>query len=204
MIPAVILAAGASTRVGRPKALLPVSRDGETFLARLLRTFSEAGSDDLIVVVGAFAQPICEAIGRLPVLARVVENRAYERGQLSSLVAGLDVVDRPGVNAVMVMPVDMPLVNVATVRAVVEAYHRQPHAVVRPASGGRHGHPVLFDRELFDELRTADVSVGARAVIAAHRARVLDVPVDDPGAFQDIDTPADYERHVGLPFPAGG
>ncbi len=202
MIPAIILAAGASTRVGRPKALLPVSREGETFLARLLRTFTEAGADDLVVVVGAYAEPICEAIGRLPVFARVVENRAYERGQLSSLVAALDVVDRPGVNAIVAMPVDTPLVTVATVRAVIEAYERQRPPVVRPASGGRHGHPVIFDRELFDELRTADFSVGARAVIAAHRERVLDVAVSDPGAFQDIDTRDDYERHIGLPFPA--
>ncbi len=202
MIPAIILAAGASSRVGRPKALLPVSPEGETFLARLLRTFTEAGCDDLVVVVGAYAEPICEAIGRLPVFARVVENRAYERGQLSSLVAALDVVDRPGVNAVMAMPVDAPLVTVATVRSVVEAYRRQQRAVVRPASGGRHGHPVIFDRQLFDELRTADFSVGARAVISAHPELVLDVAVKDPGAFQDIDTPEEYERYIGLPFPA--
>lgn len=202
MIPAVILAAGASTRVGRPKALLPVSSDGRTFVARLLSTFSEAGSDDLVVVVGAHAEAIREAIGRLPMFARVVENRAYERGQLSSLVAALDVVDRPGVEAVIAMPVDAPLVTAATVRAVIDAYKRRPHLVVRPASGGRHGHPVIFDRELFDDLRAADFSVGARAVIAAHRDRVLDVPVTDPGAFQDIDTREDYERHIGLPFPA--
>ncbi len=203
MVPAIILAAGASSRVGRPKALLPVSPEGETFLARLLRTFTEASCDDLVVVVGAYAAPICEAIGRLPVFARVVENRAYERGQLSSLVAALDVIDRPGVHAVIAMPVDTPLVTVATVRSVIDAYRRHRHLVVRPASGGRHGHPVIFDRELFDELRTADFSVGARAVIAAHREQVLDVAVSDPGAFQDIDTREEYERCIGIPFPAG-
>jgi CTP:molybdopterin cytidylyltransferase MocA len=197
MIPAVILAAGASTRMGRPKALLPIGREGETFIARLVRTFCEAGADDLVVVVGAHADGVSEAVARMPVFARVVENRAYERGQLSSLVAALDVVDRPGVRAVMVMPVDMPLVTQATVRALVDAYRERPHLVVRPVLGDRHGHPVIFDRALFAELRRTDFSIGARAVIAAHPRDVLDVPLTDPGAFQDIDTPEEYERHTG-------
>lgn len=197
MIPAVILAAGASTRMGRPKALLPIGREGETFITRLVRTFCDAGADDLVVVVGAHADGVSEAVARMPVFARVVENRAYERGQLSSLVAALDVVDRPGVQAVMAMPVDMPLVTQATVRALLDAYRERPHLVVRPALGDRHGHPVIFDRALFAELRRTDFSIGARAVIAAHPRDVLDVPLTDPGAFQDIDTPEEYERHTG-------
>jgi len=197
MIPAVILAAGASTRMGRPKALLPIGREGETFITRLVRTFCDAGADDLVVVVGAHADGVSEAVARMPVFARVVENRAYERGQLSSLVAALDIVDRPGVQAVMAMPVDMPLVTQATVRALLDAYRERPHLVVRPALGDRHGHPVIFDRALFAELRRTDFSIGARAVIAAHPRDVLDVPLTDPGAFQDIDTPEEYERHTG-------
>lgn len=200
MIPAVILAAGASTRMGRPKALLPISREGETFLARVLHTMADAGSDDLVVVVGAHADGVAEAVGRLPILARVVENRAFARGQLSSLVAGLDLVDRPGVRAVVVMPVDMPLVSAATVRAVIAGYEHASPLVARPTQGGRHGHPVIFDRRLFQELRAADFSQGARPIIAAHLDRVLDVRVDDPGAFEDIDTPEDYERYIGLPL----
>src|SRR5512138_460532 len=166
MIPAVVLAAGASTRMGRPKALLPVSREGETFLARILRTLADAGADDLIVVVGAYAEGISEAIARLPILARIVENRAYTRGQLSSLAAALDVVDRPGVRAVVAMPVDMPLVSVATVRAVMTAYLQAGPLIARPAQGRRHGHPVIFDRRLFPELRATDFSQGARAIIS--------------------------------------
>ncbi len=200
MIPAVILAAGASNRMGRPKALLPVARDGETFIARIVRTFSDAGVDDVLVVIGAHAEAVRPAIGRLPSFARIVENRDYERGQLSSLVAALDVVDRPGVHAFLSMPVDIPLVSSTTVRAVIEAYRAQRHCIVRPVVGNRHGHPVLFDRSVFGDLRAADPSRGARAVIAAHLPDVLDVPVDDPGAIHDIDTPEDYERFTGLRF----
>lgn len=101
----------------------------------------------------------------------------------------------------MVIPVDMPLVSAATVRAVVDAYRRAPHLVVRPARSGRHGHPVLFDRALFPELRAADVSRGARAVIGAHPQHVLDVATTDDGAFIDIDTPEEYARYTGFPLP---
>ncbi len=125
-------------------------------------------------------------------------NERYAEGQLSSLVAGLAVADRPGVVAALVTPVDAPLVAVATVRAIVAAYQRSGALVVRPARGGEHGHPVLVDRRLFDELRQADPSVGARAVIRAHAAATVNVMVDDEGAFVDIDTPEEYERHIGM------
>ncbi len=69
---------------------------------------------------------------------------------------------------------------------------------MRPVVGARHGHPVLFDRTLFGDLRAADPARGARSVVAAHPSDVLDVPVVDVGAVQDIDTPGDYERCTGL------
>ena len=71
---------------------------------------------------------------------------------------------------------------------------------MRPSVGGRHGHPVVFARSMFDELRAADPAVGAKAVVRAHAANAIDVAVDDAGACQDIDTPEDYERLIG-PFP---
>jgi molybdenum cofactor cytidylyltransferase len=198
MIPCVILAAGASRRMGRPKALLPVGEGGDLFVTHLAGTLVRAGADDVVVVVGAHAREIEAAVASATILVRVVENPHWERGQLSSLVVALDVVDRPGVQAVLVIPVDMPLVSDATVRAVLDAYRRRGRLVVRPALGDRHGHPVIFDRALFDELRAADPSAGARAVISAHRDRVLDVPVGDLGAFTDIDTPEDYQRCLDL------
>jgi molybdenum cofactor cytidylyltransferase len=150
----------------------------------------------VVVVVGAHALEVSGAVRSAGVPARMVENPQWERGQLSSLVAALDLVDRPGVRAMLVMPVDMPLVAPDSVRAILDAYRRQPHRIVRPSDGHRHGHPVVFDRELFGALRAADLSLGARAVIAAHLEAVLDVPIADAGAYQDIDTPEDYERFV--------
>jgi molybdenum cofactor cytidylyltransferase len=192
VIPAIVLAAGASSRMGRTKALLETDRPGETFLGRLVSTLRQAGVEDVVVVVGRDPEvrAAAEAAG-----ARVVENREPDRGQLSSLVTGLDVVDRPGVRGALVALVDAPLVSVGTVRAVLDEYRRGGGGLVRPANAGRHGHPAVFDRTLFPELRRADPAAGARAVV--RRTTVREVEVADAGAFEDIDTPADYERLFG-------
>ena len=179
--------------MGRAKALLPLA-GGDTFLVRIVRTFLEAGVDDVVVVLGHEADAIaasCAASG-LPV--RLVVNPAYDRGQWSSLVAGLGIVDRPGVAGALVTLVDVPLVSAATVRAVIDCYRRTHAPVVRPTSGVRHGHPLLIDRSLFPELRAADPSTGAKPVVRAHASPEGDLDVADEGAFTDVDTVEDYER----------
>ena len=177
----------------RPKAMLPLDA-GDTFLTRIVRTFLEADIDDVIVVVGAEADAIAHAFAASGLAARFVENPEFEKGQLSSLLAGLRVVDRPGVAAALVTLVDVPLVAASTVRSVVERYRRTHPPIVRPIRGTRHGHPVLIDRSLFDAIRAADPNLGAKEVVRAHASPGGDVEVDDEGAFTDIDTPEDYER----------
>jgi molybdenum cofactor cytidylyltransferase len=204
VIPAIILAAGASSRMGRPKALLPIAAEGTTFLGRLVRTLREAGADDIIVVVGYDADAVRGLIESAGLAVRTTENRDPSRGQLSSLIAALEVADRPGVRAVLVAPVDQPLVAAETVRRLLEVYQRTRAPIVRPARQGRHGHPVILDRSLFDELRRADLSAGAREVIRRHRSDAIDVTVDDEGAFLDIDTPEEYERVMRSGGPVGG
>src|SRR5437660_1384726 len=98
VIPAIVLAAGRSTRMGRPKALLPLAGN-DTFLTRVVRTLLEADVDDVVVVVGYDAQAIVNNFAASGLAARFVDNPEYERGQLTSLLAGLNVVDRPGVIA---------------------------------------------------------------------------------------------------------
>lgn len=194
VIPALVLAAGRSSRMGRAKATLPIDDAGGTFLTRIVRTFLDAGVDDVIVVVGHDAQAIVDAFAVSELRARFVENRDYDRGQLSSMVAGLSIADRPGVAAVLVTLVDVPLVSAATVRAVVEAYRRTGVPVVRPTSGTRHGHPLLIDRSMFAALRAADPETGAKPIVRAHASAAGDIAIDDEGAFLDIDTPDDYVR----------
>lgn len=178
--------------MGRAKAMLPID-DRDTFLSRVVRTLLDAGVDDVVVVLGHEADAIAESFASCGLPARLVLNPDYDRGQLSSLLAGLAVIDRPGVEAVAVTLVDVPLVAAATVRAVIARYRACAAPVVRPTSGRRHGHPILIDRSLFDALRAANPETGAKPVVRAHASPAGDVPIDDEGAFTDVDTAEEYQ-----------
>ena len=195
VIPAIVLAAGRSSRMGRAKATLPAG-DGHTFLTRIVRTFLDAGVDDVIVVVGHEADAIAQNFSKSGLPARFVVNREYDRGQLSSMLAGVNAIDRPGVSAVLVTLVDVPLVSAATVRAVIDSYRITHAPIVRPTSGERHGHPLLIDRSVFAALRAADPATGAKPIVRAHASPSGDIPIDDAGAFTDIDTMDEYQRIV--------
>ena len=200
MIPAVVLAAGKSSRMGRTKALLPLGSSGETFLGRVIRVLRQGGAEAVVVVVGGDAAAVRASLPRDDVHVSSVENPRYEEGQLSSLLVGLAAVEQrhDDVEAVMVTLVDLPLIAATTVRAVREAFLAHPDApLVRPRRGNRHGHPVIFNRSMFGELRRADPAKGAKPVVHAHAAEEVNVEVDDDGAFIDIDTPEDYERFIG-------
>jgi molybdenum cofactor cytidylyltransferase len=197
MVPAIVLAGGKSSRIGRPKALLPIGADGETFFHRITRTLLKAGAEDVVVVVGADAAAIRASVGDVANRVRLIDNPDYEQGQLSSLIAGLRTVDRPGVSAALVTLIDSPLVSADTVERLIRAHRERSALIVRPVSNGRHGHPVIFGRALFDELRHANPAEGAKSVVRAHAAEILEIAVQDEGAFIDIDTREDYERWVG-------
>ena len=181
--------------MGRAKATLPLDAT-DTFLTRIVRTFLEAGVDDVVVVVGHEADAIVSSFSASGLPARFIVNHDYDRGQWSSLVAGLGVVDRPGVSATLMTLVDVPLVTADTVRAVLACYRRTHAPVVRPTAGSRHGHPLLVDRSLFAELRAADPAEGAKPVIRAHASAAGDIAIADEGAFRDIDTEEDYLRMI--------
>jgi len=189
--------------MGSAKASLPLD-GGETFLTRIVRTFLAAGVDDVVVVVGHDSEAVVSSFAPSGLPARFVVNSDYDRGQLSSLVAGIGVVDRPGVVAALVTLVDVPLISAETVRAVIERYRMTHAPVVRPTSGSRHGHPLLVDRTLFDELRGAEPIAGAKPIVRAHASQAGDVPIDDEGAFTDIDTREEYERAISGRLSAGG
>jgi molybdenum cofactor cytidylyltransferase len=197
MISAIVLAAGASSRMGRPKAALPLGQTGETVLSRVVRTLLDGGAPKVVVVAGAHLDAVRSAMPVREPRARVIEHAGWQKGQLSSLLAGLDTVDDPLLEAALVTLVDVPLVRSSTVAEVIAAWRRTRAPIVRPANGERHGHPVMFDRSVFCDLRAADPNTGAKAVFAIHRDRIVNVTVEDAGAFEDIDTPADYEKISG-------
>lgn len=166
---------------------------GPTFVRRILETLRDAGVAETVVVVRPGAGDVrreIEAVG----YGRAIENPDPARGQLSSLLAGLEAVDRAGVDAVIVTLVDVPLVGPGAIAALLAGAAASAAPIARVVHDGRHGHPVIFKRAVFDDLRRADPEAGAKAVVRAHA--VADVEVDDPGVAQDIDTPDDYARLI--------
>jgi molybdenum cofactor cytidylyltransferase len=196
VLSAVILAAGDSSRMGAPKAALVTPDSGDSFIARIVRTLRAADVEDLIIVTGRHHDAVLEALARDRVMPspRIVRNPDPSRGQLSSLLAGMDAVLSARTEALMMTLVDVPLVRVSTVIAVIDEWRRSRAPIVRPAIGDRHGHPVIFDRAVFDEIRRAGLDVGAKSVVRAHEHEIVNVPVDDEGCVRDVDTPADYDE----------
>ena len=135
MIPAIVLAAGKSSRMGRPKALLPIGPSGETFLTRILHVLRGGGIPRTFVVIGGDAGAVRASLPPGDGTFSVVENRHYEHGQLSSLLAGLSAAEEnDNVDAAMVTLVDLPLISETTVRAVLEAQRHSPERGHRAAA----------------------------------------------------------------------
>ena len=184
--------------MGQAKALLPSgpTRQGPTFLTRIATTLIDGGAIDIVVVARADDRDVHHEIDALGTRARCVINAHADDGQLSSLLVGLDAVDRPGVHGIIVTPVDAPYVRATTVRALLVTAESRRAPIVRPTHRGQHGHPVVFSRRVFDELRHADRSLGAKGVVRAHAHDLIDLEVDDPGVLHDIDRPEDYARAI--------
>lgn len=185
MIGAIVLAAGSSSRMGRPKALLTAKPGGLRFVDAVVLTACAAGASVVRVVVApGFGRP----------KPYYVVNPNPDAGMLSSIHRGIDAIDEP-VDAVLVWPVDHPYVTIETVVAMISAFRAGSPPIVVPTLEGRRGHPVLFAARVIPELYAADPARGAAAVVHAHDDR-LELAVDDQGIVMDIDTPDDYARHL--------
>jgi molybdenum cofactor cytidylyltransferase len=181
----IILAAGASRRMGTPKALLALG--GSTFVDRLTAALAQYCSS-VIIVVGHHAGAIRSGM-RLRPVPIFVENPAPENGQLSSLQCGLRAV--PEVcSGILFMPVDCPAVKPDTIGKLVE--RSEDAAFVVPTYQGKHGHPVLFRPKIAAEFLALPRDSSAREVVHRYRSETLYVNVSDSGILRDIDDPAAY------------
>lgn len=192
----VILAGGASRRMGFPKALLDYR--GETFLDRLIRIFSSS-CRSVTVVLGAEADRIRSEL-RAPGAARFVINSEWENGQVTSFQTALrGIGDSP--DAVLFTPVDYPSIDPTTVAAVVNAWLKAGEGTlfVRPRYAGRRGHPVLFDAQLVSEFLALPLEAKARDVVHKYVDRTVYVDVEDPGIIRDVDDRLAYDDILAIP-----
>jgi CTP:molybdopterin cytidylyltransferase MocA len=187
----VVLAAGRGRRIGGPKALLRI--DGATFLERVAVRLRRPGVAEVLAVVAADAGDVLRAAAAagLPVVA----NPAPDEGMLGSILLGLSAAEAQGATAVLIHPVDHPLVEPDTVDDVLEALDGGARVAV-PSYAGRRGHPAGFAASAWPALRAASPAVGAVQVLREHPDWVVHVD-GGPGCVAGIDTREDYDRLVG-------
>ncbi|MCH8066632.1 MAG: nucleotidyltransferase family protein [Chloroflexi bacterium] len=185
---AILLAAGESARMGRPKPLLPWGE--ATLIEYQVQELRAAGVDDIVAVLGHEADAVRP---RVPDGVRIVVNEAYLEGRASSLRAGAKALDDSASPAV-VLNVDQPRPR-DLLRTLLAAHGEGGTAITLPVYEGKRGHPVIVDGSLLAELRNAsEEDRGLRGIIAAHDDDVHEVEVQSSIARLDINTPADYER----------
>ncbi len=189
MIAAVVLAAGLSTRMGRPKQTLLL--EGEPMLERVLGNVRGSHVDRIVVVLGAGREEIERKVKFRD--ETVVVNAGYRLGMSGSLRKGIAAAG-PEAEAVLVVLGDQPYVSRATIDKLVDAYKTSKAKVVAPLYQGRRGNPVLFDRSLFPQILRVRGDRGAKSVVERNADDLLEVEVGDEGVLVDIDTPEDIGR----------
>ena len=183
-----VLAAGASSRFGRPKQLLPFR--GKTLLGWTVSQFEACSAlDEVVVVLGNFADEIRQAVtfGR----SKIVVNPAPAQGCSASYRAGIAACD-PRVDAIVVLLGDQPGVDAGVVEQVAGAWRRDGGKIVLASYRGERGHPMIFSRELFDQMIVLHGDKAVWKLVDQHQEWVKEVPVDRERP-KDINTQEDYE-----------
>lgn len=192
MVSGIILAAGESTRMGSPKALLKIGE--KSFAQQIVDTLIASRVLDIVIVLGADAEFIQNQLNWFD--GKTVINEEWEKGQLSSVLAGLRALELQDLHGVLVWPVDRPLVSWHVTVGMLHQFWTKHKQIVVPVHKGKRGHPVLFGRDLFHDLKRAPMEVGARRVLQDHPDDVLEYQTDEEGVVINIDSPEDYQKHV--------
>jgi molybdenum cofactor cytidylyltransferase len=195
---AIILAAGPSSRMGRPKQLLEI--EGQPLVLRAVEAALASAAWPVVVVLGAHADAIRPVLARRPVL--IAENSAWPEGMASSIRAGVTTLQQfsRGLDAALIALCDQPAFSPAVIATLVDAHRDTGRSIVAAHYSGRHAAPALFLREHFHTLAHLTGEEGARALLNDHPERVAGI--DLPSLALDLDTPDDV-RQSGLPHPFG-
>ncbi len=187
MISAIILAAGMSTRMGRPKQLLKVG--GSTLIRIITENVLLSNVDELLVVTGYQQKKVSAAINDLPV--NVVFNQGYKDGQGTSLALGVRSISECA-SAFMVFMVDQPMISASLINMLIGEFQKRDCVALRPVYNSIPGHPVIFSSSLKEELINLRGDEGARQVLKKLADRVEYIEAPDEAVIFDIDTPKDF------------
>jgi len=194
MIAAVLLAAGESRRMGRPKLTLPWGNGGSV-ISQVVARFREAGADPLLVVTGGDREEVERALRGAG--AQCLFNPIYRQGgMLSSIKVGLRRLLDGEAEAALVAPADLPYLTAETLRSLLDHRRRSGSDLIVPSHEMRRGHPVLIGRAYWQEVLDLPEGRTLRDFLRRRTGQIDYVVVGDAGVIQDIDTPEDYERGV--------
>ena len=191
----ILLAAGASRRMGTPKPLL--LWQGEPLVRRMARTLLDGGAESLIVVIGPneVGSAITDSIKNLPGIISIV-NPSPEQGMLSSVQAGMQEAQGklPNIAGWLVCPCDLPLLEPAHVARLLSVWEGDGQCILVPTAGEKRGHPTLFGNLWATEILRMDAKqVGLNHLLARHPAAVREVSVEDTAILHDADTPEEWQ-----------
>lgn len=190
MLSLIVLAAGKSTRMrGRNKLLVKV--ESRPIIRRVVEAGLKSKVDEVIVVLGWEADKIQKALDDLP--CRFVVNKDYEKGQSSSVKAGLKEVGET-TQAILILPGDVAMIDASSINLVIDEYARRKHPIIVAAHKSRPGHPILLDRQLFKEIEQIDEqSFGLKAVVKKHEGAMRFVEAGSSNVLRDVDRPEDLK-----------
>jgi len=191
MIWAMILAAGESKRMGKPKLLLPYGE--KTIIETIVETIVSSNVENTLVILGSGREKIEEKIKNSPV--KIVYNRDFRSGMLSSVQCGFKALPEE-TRAVLVVLGDQPKISADVINKLIDAYKSTGKGIVLPVYKKERGHPVLIDVKYGEEVENLSPEVGLRGTVYNHPEDILEVEVETPSIFQDIDDESDYKREL--------
>lgn len=193
MVSVILLAAGESKRMGKPKLLLPFGKG--TVLGQTIDNLLSSKVGEVIVVVGYRAQGMIKAIANRPV--KVVVNPFYHQGMSTSIVTGLNLVDDKA-QWLMIALADQPLINSKTFNRLIKESLGADKGIIIPIYGGKRGNPIIFSTKYKEELLSLKGDVGGRQIIKQHPDDILEVATDSESINIDIDTMGNYYSYLKL------
>ncbi|MBA7690123.1 Nicotine blue oxidoreductase [subsurface metagenome] len=192
-VSAILLAAGESKRMGKPKLLLPLG--DSTILERAVDNLLNSNLGEVIVVVGYRAREMIKLITNRPV--KITINPLYRQGMSTSILKGLSMITNR-TQTIMLTLADQPFVDSETINRLLEEFLSHNKGIVIPTYQGKRGHPIIFSAKYKEELLRLKGDVGGKDVIKEHFDDILEVAVNSQSITIDIDTTRDYYSHLKL------